>query len=179
MGRAIREVKMGDRVKINFRGTLEDGTLFDTTYESHDKEDESCGCAGDECNCSDEGCKGDDCGCENETGPMELEVGAGNFFPQIEDALLGMTPGDKRTLTISTADAFGQYDAEQVSAVPREQFPDDIDPMVGDSFELVNDDGESMIVTVIDVDTTEVTLDANHPLAGENLVFEVELVEII
>lgn len=179
MGQAIREVKMGDRVKINFRGTLEDGTLFDTTYESLDKEDDSCGCAGDECNCGDEGCKGDDCGCENETGPMELEVGAGNFFPQIEDALLGMSPGDKRTLTILTADAFGQYDAEQVSAVPREQFPDDIDPMVGDNFELVNDDGEGMIVTVIDVDTTEVTLDANHPLAGENLVFEVELVEIV
>jgi peptidylprolyl isomerase len=109
---------------------------------------------------------------------MELEIGAENFFPQVEEALIGMAVGEKKTITIKTEDAFGEYDAEQVSSVPRDQFPDDIDPQVGDSFELINDDGESMVVMVIDVDGKEVTLDANHPLAGENLTFELEVVEI-
>ena len=75
-------------------------------------------------------------------------------------------------------DAFGEYDAEQVSAVPRDQFPDDIDPQIGDSFELVNDDGDGMVVMVIEVDDKDITLDANHPLAGEDLTFELEMIEI-
>lgn len=160
MAQAIKQVQPGDRVKINFNGTLEDGTLFDSTYENDTCEDESCGCG-------------------SEGGPMELEVGAEEFFPQIEEALVGMSPGDKKTLTIIAADAFGEYDAEMVSTIPRSQFPDDINPVVGDDLELVNDDGEGMVVSVIEVGDVEVTLDANHPLAGENLTFEVELVEIL
>lgn len=174
MAQVIKQAKPGDQVKINFNGTLEDGTLFDTTYEDLGCGDGSCDCGDDDCNCSDDGC-----GCSGETGPMELEIGAGNFFPQVEEALVDMTTGDKKKVIIKTADAFGEYDAEQVNAVPRDQFPDDIDPKVGDNFELVNDDGEGMVVTVIDVDANEVTLDANHPLAGEDLIFELELVEII
>ena len=100
------------------------------------------------------------------------------FFPQVEEALIGMAVGDRKTITIKTEDAFGEYDAEQVSAVPRDQFPDDIDPQIGDSFELVNDDGDGMVVMVIEVDDKEITLDANHPLAGEDLTFELEMIEI-
>ena len=174
MAQAIKQVKPGDRVKINFNGTLEDGTLFDTTYEKDVCDDDDCGC-------DDEGggCEDDDCGCGSGGGPMELEVGAEDFFPQIEEALIGMSPGDKKTLTILAADAFGEYDAEMISTVPRSQFPADIIPMVGDDLELVNDDGEGMVVTVIELDDVEVTLDANHPLAGEDLTFELELVEIL
>jgi len=168
MGQAIKQVKPGDRVKINFNGILEDGSLFDTTYES------SNGCGDDS-----DGCEQDDCGCGGEPGPFELEVGAEAFFPQVEEALVGMSTGDKKTITVKSADAFGEYDVEQVSAVPRDQFPDDITPAVGDNFELMSDDGEGMVVTVIEVSDAEVTLDANHPLAGEDLTFEVELVEIL
>lgn len=160
MAQAIKQVKLGDRVKINFTGTLEDGTLFDTTFEQ-------------------DACEDDGCGCGSHGGPMELEVGAEDFFPQVEEALIGMVPGDKKTLTIIAAEAFGEYDEEMVSIVPRSQFPADINPMVGDDLELVNDDGEGMVVTVIELGDTDVTLDANHPLAGENLTFEVELVEIL
>lgn len=163
MGQAIRQVTTGDRVKINFRGTLEDGTLFDTTYA-----DEAC----EDDDCSEEGC-----GCE--TGPMELEVGAEEFFPLVEQALLGMTAGERKTLTVPAEEAFGEYDAELVFTVPRGEFPGDIEPAVGDDLELVNDDGEGMVVTVVDLDEREVTLDANHPLAGEALTFEVELLEIL
>ncbi len=174
MGQAIKQVKLGDRVKFNFNGTLKDGTLFDTTYENTTCEDDNCGCDDDDAGCEDEGC-----GCGDEAGPVELEVGAEEFFPQVEEALIGMSPGDKKTITIKTADAFGEYDAEQVSTVPRDQFPDDISPEVGDNFELLNDDEEGMVVTVIEVSEAEITLDANHPLAGEDLTFEVELVEIL
>jgi peptidylprolyl isomerase len=174
MGQAIQQVKPGDRVRINFNGTLEDGTLFDTTYESSGCEDDDCGCGEDGCGCDEEGC-----GCGGDTGPMEIEVGGEAFFPQVEEALVGMAAGDKKIITVKSDDAFGAYDAEQVSAVPRDQFPDDIDPQIGDNFELVNDEGDGMVVTVIDVNDSEVTLDANHPLAGENLIFDVELVEIL
>jgi peptidylprolyl isomerase len=167
MGQAMQQVKPGDRVKINFNGILEDGTLFDSTYENNGCEDDDCGCDDDNSSCG------------GDAGPMELKVGAEAFFPQIEEALVGMTPGEKKTITVKSAEAFGEYDAEQVSAVPRDQFPDDISPAVGDNFELMNDDGEGMVVTVIEVDDTEVTLDANHPLAGEDLTFEMELVEIL
>jgi peptidylprolyl isomerase len=167
MGQAIKQVKPGDRVKINFNGFLEDGSLFDTTYESNECDDDN----GD--------CEKDDCGCGSEAGPFELEVGTEAFFPQVEEALVGMSPGDKKTITVKSADAFGEYDVEQVSAVPRDQFPDDITPAVGDNLELMSDDDEGMVVTVIEVSDAEVTLDANHPLAGEELTFEVELVDIL
>ena len=87
MGQAIQQVKLGDRVKINFTGTLEDGTLFDTTYES-------IGCDDDDCGCDEGGCGEDDCGCNGDVGPMELEVGSDVFFPQVEEALVGMAAGD-------------------------------------------------------------------------------------
>jgi peptidylprolyl isomerase len=181
MAQAIKQVKPGDRVKINFNGTLKDGTLFDTTYEKDDCEDHGCGCDDNDCSCEDDGngCEDDGCGCGGEGGPMELTVGAEDFFPQIEDALIGMSPGDKKTLTILAVDAFGKYDAEMISTVPRNQFPEELNPMIGDDLELVSDDGEGMVVTVIELDDVEVTLDANHPLAGEDLTFEVELVEIL
>jgi peptidylprolyl isomerase len=158
MAQAIKQVKPGDRVRINFSGTLEDGTLFDTTYEQ-------------------DACAHDDCGCDS--GPMELEVGAGEFFTQIEEALVGMMSGDRKTMTIQAEEAFGEYDSDMVFTVPRSQFPADIEPKVGDDLELVNDDDEGMVVTVIEVSDADVTLDANHPLAGEDLTFEVELVEIL
>ena len=89
MGQAIQQAKQGDRVKINFTGMLEDGTLFDTTYES-------IGCDDDDCDCDEGGCGDDDCGCSGEVGPMELEVGSDAFFPQVEEALVGMAAGDKK-----------------------------------------------------------------------------------
>ncbi len=174
MAQAIKQVKPGDRVKINFNGTLEDGTLFDTTYATGACEDDDCGCDDNSSGCEDE-----NCGCGRESGPMELEVGAEDFFPQLEEALIGMSPGDKKTITLLAEDAFGEYDADMLSTVPRGQFPDELKPMIGDDLELVNDDGEGMVVTVIEMNDVEVTLDANHPLAGEDLTFEVELVEIL
>ncbi len=155
--------KQGDKVRFNFEGKLEDGTVFDTTYTDAD--------------CSDDDCGDDSCGCES--GPMELVIGAEDFFPQVEEALIGMAPGEKKTITIACDDAFGDYDDEQVFVVGRDQFPDNINPQVGDDLELTGDDEEGMVVTVIEIGDQEITLDANHPLAGEDLIFTIELIEIL
>lgn len=160
----MSQAKQGDKVRFNFEGRLEDGTVFDTTYESIGS-------------CDDDSCDDDGCGCES--GPMEIEIGAEDFFPQVEQALIGMAPGEKKTITIACEDAFGDYDEEKVFNVGRDQFPDSINPEVGDDLELTGDDDESMTVTVIEISGSEVTLDANHPLAGEDLIFDLELLEIL
>lgn len=163
--------KNGDKVKINFTGTLEDGTVIDTTYEDHDHAHD-CGCDGDDCGCDDDGC-----GCE--TGPMELVIGEEEFFPQIETALIGMSPGERKKLTITAADAFGEYDEEKVFSIGRDQIPADITPEVGQELEFTGDDDEVLEVTVVEVTDGAVLLDANHPLAGEDITYEFELVEIL
>jgi peptidylprolyl isomerase len=159
----MAQVKQGDRVKINFTGRLEDGTIFDTTIEE-------AGCTADDC-------VSDDCGCE--TGPMELTIGSESFFPQIEAALIGMAPGEKKTIVIAAEDAFGEYDEENVITLGRDQFPDDLVPEVDMDLELNGEDDESIVGTVVEVTDENVTLDANHPLAGEDLTFDLELVEIL
>jgi len=159
----MAQAKKGDRVKINFTGTLEDGTIFDTTLDEGD--------------CSSDDCASDDCGCE--AGPMELVIGEEEFFLQIEDALVGMAPGEKKTVVIPSEDAFGEYDEEEVFTVERAQIPDDIYPEVGQELELTGEEDESIVVTVVEVSEEGITLDANHPLAGEDLTYEFELVEIL
>lgn len=156
--------KKGDKVIINYIGKLEDGTVFDSTFE-----DEECG--------SDE-CDSDDCGC-GESGPMELTIGEGEFFIQIEDALVGMSVGEKKTVLVPAKDAFGEYDQEKVFEVPRSDMPDDLQPEVGDELTLTGEDDEEIDVTVVEVTKESVTFDSNHPLAGEDLTFDVELTEII
>jgi peptidylprolyl isomerase len=157
--------KEGDKVTINFIGRLEDGTVIDTTYESDHHHDQDCGC-------DDEGC-----GCE--PGPMELVIGEEEFFPQVEQALIGMAPGDKKTVKIPAEDAFGEYDQEKVFSIGRDQVPADIKPEVGQELEFTGDDDEVLEVTVVDVTDEGILLDANHPLAGEDLTYEIELVAIL
>ena len=157
----MAQAKKGDKVTINFTGKLEDGSIIDTTFpdaEGHE-------CSGDEC--------------EHEHGPMELVIGEADFFIPIEEALVGMAPGEKKTLTIGPDDAFGDYDQENVFSVPRGDFPDDITPEVGQGLEVCGDDEELYMVTVVEVKDDEVSLDTNHPLAGEDLIYEFELVEIL
>ncbi|QXE89984.1 FKBP-type peptidyl-prolyl cis-trans isomerase [Geomonas subterranea] len=165
--------KQGDKVRINFTGTLEDGTIFDTTLK-----DTGC-CDDDDCGCGDDGCDDDSCGCGGETGPMEITIGNEDFFPQIEAALVGMAPGEKKTVVIPAEDAFGEYDEDEVFAISREQLTGDIVPEVGMELELTGDDDEPVDVVVVEVNETSIVVDANHPLAGEDISYEVELVEIL
>ena len=159
----MKLAKKGDRVRINFTGTLADGSIFDTTLEDAD--------------CNSDDCGADDCSCE--AGPMELTIGTEEFFSLIEDALVGMAPGEKKTVVIPAAEAFGAYDEEEVFTIHRDQLSADITPEVGQELELTDDDGEAVEVIVVEVTDTEVTHDANHPLAGEDITYEVELLEIL
>lgn len=163
--------KKGDKVIINYTGTLEDGSVFDTTIK------ETGCCDDDECGCDDDGCDDDGCGCE--TGPMELTIGAEEFFSQVEEALVGMAPGEKKTVTIPAVDAFGEYDEEEVFSISREQLTGDIVPEIGMELELTGDDDEPVEVTVVEVTDETLTVDANHPLAGEDITYEIELMEIL
>lgn len=89
-----------------------------------------------------------------------------------------MTPGEKKTVKISAADAFGEYDKEKVFTVPRSDLPEDLIPEVGDELSLSNEDDEELEVVVLETTADQVTFDANHPLAGENVTFEIELISI-
>lgn len=157
--------KKGDKVLINYTGTLEDGSVFDSTIQES-------GCCDDNSDC----CDDDGCGCE--TGPMEITIGNEDFFPQIEEALIGMAPGEKKSVTIPAEDAFGEYDEEEVFSISREQLTGDIAPEVGMELELTGDDDEPVEVTVVEVTEDTITVDANHPLAGEDITYEIELLEI-
>jgi len=159
-------VKQGDKVRINYTGKLEDGSIFDTTIKE-------AGCCDDDSDC----CDDDGCGCES--GPMEMTLGNEDFFPQVEEALVGMAPGEKKTVVIPAEDAFGEYDEDEVFSISREQLTGDIDPEVGMELELTGDDDEPVEVVVVEVSDDTITVDANHPLAGENITYEIELLEIL
>jgi peptidylprolyl isomerase len=160
----MAQAKQGDKVKINFTGRLEDGSVFDSTLEDQ---------------CETEECSSDDCGCGCETGPLELVIGEGELFPQVEEALIGMAPGEKKTMVLNAEEAFGLFDEAKVFSVPVSDLPEEFDAVEGDEMILSGEDDEELGVTVIEITDKEITFDANHPLAGQNLTFDLELLEII
>jgi peptidylprolyl isomerase len=111
--------------------------------------------------------------------PIEFVLGDHQVIPGFEDGVTGMTPGETKTITIPFDQAYGAYDDEMVLEVPRAQFPDHITPEVGEALQLQQPDGEMITVIISEVSDESVTLDANHPLAGEDLTFDLELAEIV
>lgn len=109
--------------------------------------------------------------------PLEFTLGEGQVIPGFEQAVLGMSSGEQQTVTIPAAEAYGQSKDELVFDVPREQFPPDIDPQVGQRLQM-QQGGQVAVVVVKGVGDESVTLDANHPLAGQDLTFDLELVEV-
>ncbi len=110
--------------------------------------------------------------------PLEVTLGSGSVIAGFEQALLGMRLGESKTVTIVAAEAYGDRLADRVHEVEREKMPDDIDLRVGVILEAVGADGVPLPVQIADLSDTMVTLDFNHPLAGQDLTFELELVEI-
>jgi FKBP-type peptidyl-prolyl cis-trans isomerase 2 len=111
--------------------------------------------------------------------PLEFTIGAGQIIPGFEQAVVGMQPGESRTTSIPTEQAYGPHQDELLIAVERSQFPADMIPEVGHQIQIRLADGQTAVATIADVSDSEVTLDANHPLAGEDLTFEIELMEIV
>jgi peptidylprolyl isomerase len=141
----MAKAKTGDTVKVHYTGTLEDGSVFDSS-EGRD--------------------------------PLEFKMGEGSIIPGFEKAVEGMEKGDSETVTIEADDAYGPYQEEMVFQVSASEVPEDLDPKVGEQLQVRQADGSTVVVVVKAMDEKEVTLDANHPLAGKALTFKIELVEI-
>ena len=111
--------------------------------------------------------------------PLEFQIGAGKVIPGFEKAAIGMSPSDSTMVEVPAAEAYGLHREEMVAVVGREQLPEHLEPHVGQQLTAQAENGQVIPIKVIDVTETHVTLDANHPLAGQDLTFDIELVEIV
>lgn len=109
--------------------------------------------------------------------PLEFEVGSGMVIPGFDDGVTGMAVGDKKTVQIPAEEAYGPKQEDMIMEFPREKFPADMVPEVGMQLNM-NNGQQSFPVVIVEVQETVVILDANHPLAGQDLIFDLELVEI-
>jgi len=158
----MAQAKNGDKVRVHYTGTLEDGSIFDSSETGSDE------------------CSDDSCGCGGKSGdPLEFVIGDGNLLPKFEAAVVGLEPGQKVRVQIPSGDAYGQRVEEMVAVIERSEIPADINPEPGQQMEVILQDGTPMPVLVTEVTDTTITLDANHPLAGQDLTFDITLVEIL
>jgi peptidylprolyl isomerase len=139
------QAKQGDTVHVHYKGSLDDGSVFDSS-------------------------EGGD--------PISFTLGDGEVIAGFENAIEGMSPGDKKTERMEPANAYGERREELVFTVGKDQMPDGAEIEVGDMLRVGFPDGSSSDVHVTGVAADEVTLDANHPLAGKALTFDLELVSI-
>lgn len=133
-------------VRVHYRGTLENGSVFDT---SHGKE------------------------------PLEFAIGWGEVIPGFEEAVIGMRPGESRTVQIPMTSAYGPRDEQMVGLVDKADFPPEIELRAGLILQVDHPEMPSKFITVLEVLESTVLLDGNHPLAGKDLTYEIELVEIM
>jgi peptidylprolyl isomerase len=110
--------------------------------------------------------------------PLGFTLGDGNMIKGFDTAVHGMAIGDKKTVTIPAAEAYGERREDMMIDVPVAQVPADIKPEIGMTLQLQGGNGQPMPVVVVNIDEEKITLDANHQLAGKDLIFEIELVKI-
>lgn len=111
--------------------------------------------------------------------PLEFTVGSGQIIPGLDNALPGMSVGEEKTVQVPCSEAYGEHDPNGRQEVPREQIPAEIPLDPGTALQMQMPDGRAVPVTVAEVSEQKVVLDANHPLAGKDLTFDVEMVEIV
>jgi peptidylprolyl isomerase len=111
--------------------------------------------------------------------PLEFTLGGGQVIPGLEREIVGMKVGDKKTVTAVADEAYGQPSPAAMQEVPRATIPPEIELAVGGQLQAMTEDGRQISVTITALTEDTVTMDANHPLAGKDLVFDVELVEIV
>jgi peptidylprolyl isomerase len=110
--------------------------------------------------------------------PLSFTVGAGQVIPGFDAAVQGMAVGEKKTVTIPADEAYGEHNEAMVQVVPRAHLPDDMPVEEGMQVQAETEDGQLMVLTIVEFDDENVTMDANHPLAGEDLTFALEIVSI-
>ena len=111
--------------------------------------------------------------------PLEFALGGGQVIPGFDNAVDGMTGGDSKTVRIPPEEVYGQRHEQLVQQVSRDALPDEIEPAVGMQLQSQSPEGQVMMLVVTEVAEESITVDANHPLAGQALTFDIELVEIV
>lgn len=110
--------------------------------------------------------------------PLSFTIGEERVIPGFEKAVVGMEPGDTKTEELPPEQAYGEHREDMVMELERDQLPDNLEPKVGQQLQLRMQNGQEVPVVITELGEESVTIDANHPLAGKDLVFEIELVEI-
>jgi len=110
--------------------------------------------------------------------PLEFEIGGGMVIAGFDDGVTGMIIGEKKTVNIPADQAYGPKQEEMIMEFPKDRFPTDMVPEVGQQLNMNNGSGQNFPVVIVEIKEEIVVLDANHPLAGEELVFDLEMVEI-
>lgn len=110
--------------------------------------------------------------------PLDFQLGAGQMIPGFEKAVMGMKEGEKKTQSVSAEEGYGDRNDNLLIEVDRSNIPAELNPEVGQQLQVKQADGQSIPVVIAEVNDKSVKLDANHPLAGQDLTFEIELVKI-
>jgi len=139
-------IKAGDTISVHYKGTLQDGTEFDNSYDRQE--------------------------------PISFTAGAGQMIKGFDNAVIGMTEGETKTFTFGSDEAYGQVFPDRMTEMPRTAFPDDFPLEEGGKVPLQAPGGEMLMGTITEASDDSVTIDLNHPLAGETLTFEVEVVKV-
>ena len=141
----MKKVENGLFVSVDYKGTLTNGDVFDTSLGRQ---------------------------------PLEVKVGAGQLITGFENELMGMSLNDKKTFTLEPESAYGQRNENLTQNFPRADIPHGVDPKVGMTVGMHTPEGQQIPAKIVHLDDEKVTLDMNHPLAGETLTFEIEVVNI-
>ncbi len=141
----MQKVKDNDTVSVHYKGTLNNGEVFDSSLERE---------------------------------PLSFQVGAGQMIPGFENAVRGMALNEKKSINIPPSEAYGDVRPEMIQNISKEQLPPDLKPYVGQQLASQLPSGQQITVTVTKISDSEITIDANHPLAGKELTFEIEVVQI-
>ncbi|MDJ0836043.1 MAG: peptidylprolyl isomerase [Acidobacteriota bacterium] len=141
----MSQANQGDRVRIHYTGTLDDGSVFDSS-------------------------QGRD--------PLEFVIGSGQVIPGFDEGVRGMSPGEEKSIHIPSDQAYGPHNPEMVISVPRDQMPAELNPQPGQQLQMQTAQGQPIPVVVVEADDSQVRLDANHPLAGKDLNFALQLVSV-
>lgn len=138
--------KDGDKVKVHYTGSLDDGSEFDSSRQRE---------------------------------PIEFTIGGGEILPGVEQAVVGLEPGGTNKVTLPAEDAYGERRDDMIQEIERSVLPQEVEPQVGLQLQAQSPGGQPLLLTITEVGEEKVTVDANHPLAGKDLTFEVELVEVV
>lgn len=141
----MAEAKSGDKVKVNYTGKFEDGTVFDSSKER---------------------------------GPLEITLGKHDVIEGVESAVEGMNEGESKQVSVPPEEGYGEHDTSRVLEIPREQLPDSVEPQEGMILEGETENKQTVRFQVVGLKEDSITVDANHPLAGKTLLFDLELVEV-